>query len=315
MIVTVTLNASIDKRYEVKQLKTGQVNRVGSCTLSAGGKGLNVARVAVIAGEEVTATGFTGGHTGLLIEELAQENGIKTDFVRTKGESRACINILNTETGEQTELLEGGTTISGEKIEEMKRKYNHLLSKAAVVTISGSVPHGVTPELYVHMIRQAKKEGVPVLVDTSGKLLEVCLEEKPDLIKPNQDEIKELLGEESTGESEEKNLQKAGMLLMEKGISYVVISMGGAGSLMVTPRGIYRVQIPAVKVENTVGCGDSMLAGFAAGMTKGWHDEKLLRFSSAVSAANAMQRATGFYEKADCEALYEKITVIKLPVY
>ena len=140
MILTVTLNAAVDKRYEIEHFSEGKVNRTSLCSFSAGGKGLNVSRAAVLAGEEVTATGFAGGCTGKLIEKLAVEDGIVTDFVHTEAESRTCINIFDRSSGVQTEILEGGEAVPGEKISELMEKYKALIKKADAAAISGSVP-------------------------------------------------------------------------------------------------------------------------------------------------------------------------------
>lgn len=309
MIVTVTLNAAIDKRYEVEAMQTGEVNRVKSCRLSAGGKGLNVSRVAVIAGENVTATGFAGGHTGKLLEELAQKDGIETAFIQTPGETRTCINIKDIKTGEQTELLEGGEAVPLEKLKEMEAKYQELLSEADVVTISGSVPKGVDEEIYIWMIQKAKEAGIPVLADTSGPLLAKCIGAGPDLIKPNQDEIKQLTKKSDLSKAE---FVQTALCIREQGVLYVVISLGKEGSLMASPSGVYEAHVPLLNAVNTVGCGDSMLAGLAIGLKNKWDDETILRYASAISAANALQEATGFFVKADLERLFTQINIKKL---
>ncbi|NLY47791.1 MAG: 1-phosphofructokinase [Clostridiales bacterium] len=309
MILTVTLNAAIDKRYEINDFQIGKVNRVGECTYSAGGKGLNVARVAAIAGEEVVATGFVGGHTGSLIEQKARESGIETDFIHIEGESRTCINIFDTASMTQTEILEGGATVTESDIERMIDKYYRLLKRADIVTISGSVPNGVGSSVYRTMISLAKKAGKPVLLDTSGSLLRDCITAAPTLIKPNQDEIEQLI--EKKIETREELIDQ-GLKLHEKGISYIIISLGAEGSVMISPSGVYQAEVPEVKVVNTVGCGDSMLAGFAVGLRKHWEDEEILRAASAISAANAMRAETGFYLPKDYKAIYHEVKITKI---
>ncbi|RHR27591.1 1-phosphofructokinase [Clostridium sp. AF19-22AC] len=309
MILTVTLNTSIDKRYLVEKMNAGQVNRVSSCRYSAGGKGLNVSRAAVIAGESVIATGFAGGHNGALLEELAEKDGIRTEFVHVGGETRSCINIMDAETGIQTEFLEAGEAVPQEKIAELEQRYRDLLAQAEVVTISGSTPKGMDDEIYVRLIQAARDCGIPVLLDTSGKLLQKSICARPALIKPNQDEIRQLTGK---GELSEEELKETALYLRTKGITYVVVSLGKKGSLMAAPSGIYKTAVPKVEVKNTVGCGDSMLAGFAIGIKNRFEDEKLLRYASAIAAANAMQEKTGFFEKKDFEEIYEKIQITSI---
>ncbi len=309
MILTVTLNAAIDKRYRVKELRLGEVNRVWECQCSAGGKGLNVARVAAIAGEPVTAFGFAGGHTGKLLEELAGRDGIRTEFVQTRGESRACLNILDEASGLQTELLEGGMEISGEEIQEMECRYRKLLNEAKVVVLSGSLPRGAGADLYVRMIQEAKRAAIPVLVDTSGPALRECAKAAPGMIKPNQDEFRQLTGKEEMSEEE---LFQTAERLGKNGISYVVISLGKAGAVLAASSGLYRAAVPEIETVNTVGCGDAMMAGFAIGIKNHWKDAEILRYANALAAANARQERTGYFVKEDLEELYGKILVEKL---
>lgn len=309
MILTVTLNAAVDKRYELEHFSEGEVNRTALCRFSAGGKGLNVSRVAVLAGEEVTATGFAGGYTGKLIEKLAEEDGIMTDFVHTEAESRTCVNIFDKSSGVQTEILEGGEAISEEKVSELMKKYETLVKKADAVTISGSVPKGVGANVYIEMIKEAKRLNKPVLLDTSGSVLCECVKARPYLIKPNQDEIIQLTGFVPENEAE---LIKAGEMLQKNGIAYVVISLGADGSLMISENGVWKASVPPVKAVNTVGCGDAMLAALAEGICRQWSEEKLLCHASAISAANALHERTGYFEEKVYKNLYPQIQIEKL---
>ena len=156
MILTVTANAAIDKRYVVEGFGVGNVNRVKSCVANAGGKGINVSRVASIAGEKVTATGFLGGHAGKFISEHVQEYGIKSEFVWCNGESRTCINIWDEKEKKQTEFLEPGFSVTEEDCNALLEKFSLLLKECRVVTISGSAPKGTGSGLYRKMIEKAR---------------------------------------------------------------------------------------------------------------------------------------------------------------
>ncbi|MFU0828559.1 MAG: Tagatose-6-phosphate kinase [Lachnoclostridium sp.] len=309
MILTVTLNAAIDKRYVIEKLEPGQVCRVKECTYSAGGKGLNVSRVAAIAGEKVMATGFVGGHAGEYIVEALNEFGIQSDFVHINGESRSCINIYDETNHTQTELLEPGVVVSHDDIEKMLKKYVELIDTCHIVAISGSVPKGVDSSVYKEMIRIAKDHSKKVILDTSGKLLEESITAKPFMIKPNMDEIRLLTGKDL---KDQDDLVKAAIRLRDTGIQVVVISCGSEGSLIASEEGIYRAIVPKIDAVNTVGCGDSMIAGFAVGLSKGMSMAETIIFASAVSAANAMRMETGFFLKEDMEELLPKIKVEKL---
>ena len=309
MILTVTANAAIDKRYVVEGFGVGNVNRVKSCVANAGGKGINVSRVASIAGEKVTATGFLGGHAGKFISEHVQEYGIKSEFVWCNGESRTCINIWDEKEKKQTEFLEPGFSVTEEDCNALLEKFSLLLKECRVVTISGSAPKGAGSGLYRKMIEKAREEGKPVILDTSGTLLEDCLLARLTMIKPNIDEIRALTKRPmNTRES----MLRAAQDLHDDGIEIVAISLGGDGSLVSCQEGVFDVKVPKIDAVNTVGCGDSMIAGFAVGMSRGLSMEETIRLASAVSAANAMRLETGFIVKEDMERLLPQIRIKKI---
>jgi tagatose 6-phosphate kinase len=309
MILTVTLNAAIDKRYVVDNFQVGSVNRVRECSYSAGGKGLNVSRVAAIAGAKVTATGFTGGHAGNYIMEELDGLNIKSDFVHIKGESRSCINIYDETNHTQTEFLEPGVFVTAFDIEEMLKKYINLMESCSVVAISGSVPKGVDSKLYKSMIEIAKQHYKKVILDTSGKLLEESLEAKPTMIKPNMDEIRLLTGKEMNSQ---EDVIAAAVDLRNYGIEIVVVSCGSEGSLIVCEEGVYRAIVPKIDAVNTVGCGDSMIAGFAVGFSREMSMEDTIKYASAVSAANALRMETGFFIEKDMQDILPQIQVKKI---
>ena len=194
MILTVTLNAAIDKRYVVDEFKIGEVNRVKECTYVPGGKGLNVSKPASIYGADVVATGFVGGHAGAYIEDALQPFGIRSAFYHVNAESRSCINIWDERNQVQTEFLEPGFTLTEEDFAEFKEKFCELVEEADVLAMSGSVPKGIDGRAYQQLIKIVKDRGIPVILDTSGRLLEMGIEAKPTMIKPNIDEIRMLTG-------------------------------------------------------------------------------------------------------------------------
>lgn len=309
MILTVTANAAIDKRYVVERFGVGNVNRVKSCAANAGGKGINVARVASIAGEKMTATGFLGGHAGKFISERVEARGIKSDFVWCEGESRTCINIWDEVEKKQTEFLEPGFSVTSKDCDRLIGKFTSILPECRVVTISGSAPKGADSSLYKRMLRAAREAGKPVILDTSGALLEDCLLERPTMIKPNIDEIRALTGRPMNSR---EALLRAARDLHDDGIEIVVISLGGDGSLVSCMEGVYDVKVPKIDAVNTVGCGDSMIAGFAVGMSRGLSMTETIRLASAISAANAMRLETGFFVKEDMEAILPNVQIKKI---
>ena len=258
MILTVTLNAAIDKRYVVSSFHEGAVNRVKECTYCPGGKGLNVSKPASIAGADVTATGFVGGHAGSYIEEELKDFNIKSAFYHLKDESRSCINIWNEEKKEQTEFLEPGFTVRPDEFNAFICEFKDLVRKADVVAVSGSVPNGLDGHAYQRIVRIVRDAGKKVILDTSGELLKLGIESKPTMIKPNIDEIRMLTGKrcDDTGD-----IVDAAVKVHESGVSVVAVSLGADGSLMVCDDGIFKAKVPKINAVNTVGCGDSMIAG------------------------------------------------------
>ena len=309
MILTVTLNAAIDKRYVVEEFQVGEVNRMKACAYTPGGKGLNVSKPAAIAGARVVATGFVGGHAGDYITESLKDFRVESAFYRLDAESRSCINIWDEKNQVQTEFLEPGFQVTEEEFAGFLEHFSGLVADADVVTMSGSVPKGLKSDTYQHLIKIAKDAGKKVILDTSGKLLERGIEACPTMIKPNIDEIRMLTGKDC---SQIEEIIEAAKELHGRGIEVVVISLGGDGALCVCEDGVYRAVVPKIDAVNTVGCGDSMIAGFALGFSEGLGIEDTLRKASAISAAATMREETGYFVKEDMESLYGKIEIQKI---
>lgn len=309
MILTVTLNAAIDKRYVVEGFQVGEVNRVKECAYVPGGKGLNVSKPASIYGAEVVATGFVGGHAGNYIEDALKPFGIKSAFYHVEAESRSCINIWDEVNHVQTEFLEPGFTLTEEDFKGFEGKFKELVQQADVVTMSGSVPKGLDGTAYQRLVKIVKDAGKKVILDTSGKLLEMGIQACPTMIKPNIDEIRMLTGKSCDNFQDMITAAKA---IHENGVEIVAVSLGGDGSFVVCEEGTFRAKVPKIDAVNTVGCGDSMIAGFALGLSEGLSMEEILRKASAISAASAMREETGFFVKEDMEKILPKVQIEKI---
>jgi len=309
MITTVTLNVSIDKAYKIKGcVESGKVIRVLECNNTAGGKGLNVSRVASLCGEEVLATGFVGGHCGALAEELLEKDNIKNKFTHVKSETRSCINILD-ENNVSTEFLEKGESISDEEINAFLDDFDKIIEDSNVITISGSAPKGVPTNIYTTLINMIKAKNKKVILDASGDLLKEGIKALPTMIKPNSEEMENLLNVSINNEEE---VIKNAIKLHESGIELVVVSLGSDGALLVCKEGVYHGKPPKIEVVNTVGCGDSMVAAFAVAMERGYSNIDSLKYAISISAANAMTFSTGSFNSEDVDNIFENTQINKI---
>ncbi|EEA85658.1 1-phosphofructokinase [Peptacetobacter hiranonis] len=306
MITTVTLNVSLDKAYRINTVvESGKVIRVSSCNNTAGGKGLNVSRVVDICGEKVLATGFVGGNIGNLVEELLEKDNIDNKFVHVKSETRNCINILD-ENNISTEFLESGEMIYDNEVEKFISEFDKIIDLSDVITISGSIPKGVPIDIYSTLIKMIKEKGKKVILDTSNQPLKEGIKALPTMIKPNSEEIEMLLGLSISNKTE---LLESAVNLHKKGIELVVVSLGKDGALLVCDEGIYHGKPPKLEVVNTVGCGDSMVAAFAVGLSRGYSYKECLKYAVSISAANAMSLSTGSFEKETAEEIYNNVEI------
>ncbi len=309
MITTVTMNASIDKAYYMSQaIENGTVMRVKTCLNSAGGKGLNVARIARLCGASVQATGLVGGYNGQYLEALLDRDNIPHNFLHIQGETRSCINILDEKYG-STEYLEPGCEVTAEEEQAFMEKFPDIIRDSSVVTISGSIPKGVKADIYGRLISIAKTMGKQVILDSSGETLREGIRCCPTIVKPNQDEIQQFFHEKIHGMEETITCAKR---IYDLGIPYVVISLGKEGALLVCREGVYLGRPLKVQVINTVGCGDSMVGGLAVSLERGDTPEKALGHAVAVATANALSPNTGDFKKEQYEKLIRQVSVDRL---
>ena len=307
-----TLNPSIDMSYQINHLKINQITRSQSVSKTAGGKGINVSRVIELMGYTPLATGFLGGHFGAFIEDKLRTENIDHDFFHINQETRNSIALLH-DKGKQTEILESGPQISKEESQNFLINYKKLLKGVDLVTISGSLPPGLDKNYYARMISIAKECGIKVLLDSSGSYLKegISGQNKPYLIKPNKEEIKQLIGKPII----EKDFKQLSNYLFQGSLKYIpwiVISLGKMGALAEHDRKVYRVIIPKVKAVNPVGSGDSTLAGLAIAISRKETDQKILKTGMTTGILNALERKTGFINKNLFSTYFNKIKIKKI---
>jgi tagatose 6-phosphate kinase len=288
-VLCVNLNAAIDKRYDLAAIAIGRVQRVHRVHATAGGKGLNAARGSLRCGQQVTVTGFVGGFAGEFIAVEVERLGIGDAFVRVQGESRTCINVIDAD-GASTEFLEPGVAVTQADIDALLLRYRELLPHTGAVTISGSLPAGCPEDLYAQLVTAARRAGVPVVVDTSGRSLAATLPAAPNVVKPNRDELVAHVGRplDSLGD-----IVAAANALRSEGPEWVVVSLGAAGAAAIGPGADVLVSAPPVVVQNPVGCGDVLVGVLASGLADGDGLEASLARAVRLSAASAAHPETG----------------------
>ena len=196
MIITVTLNAAMDKTLEVPSFTPGRRHRTVDQTTMPGGKGVNIARAIKRLGQPVIATGFAGGPTGSRIVEALNDESILNDFVRISDESRTNTAVLDPTTGLQTEINERGPAVSAQELELFREKLLYLAQGASICVFAGSLPRGVETDIYFSLIREVRRLGVTTMIDTDGEPLRLSMRAEPDLVSPNELEAEELVGHE-----------------------------------------------------------------------------------------------------------------------
>ena len=308
MITVLTFNPSIDRVYKVSKINIGEVQRVIDTNSTAGGKGINVTKVCKILGEEPLAMGFLGGFNGEYIRNELNRLEIKSKFTSIKQETRNCLNIID-ENSNSTEFLEKGPVIDAEDLTNFEADLESVLDKTKILVASGSYCQNMPIDYYKIIGEICEKRDIKFILDTSGDALKVALESKPYLIKPNADEIKQLL--DINVESQEEIIS-AGKELIKMGPQNVCISLGKNGMIYINNDGVYEVKVPKIDTVNSVGSGDSTIAGFSVGILRGYDTIELLKLANSCGISNALHIETGFVKLDEVEKLSEKVQVKKL---
>lgn len=292
MIYTVTFNPAIDYVMQVGDIEFGITNRSKTEEILFGGKGINVSQVLSALGMETTALGFTAGFTGEALEKAVSQKGITADFIRLKkGNTRINVKLKG---NVETEINAAGPHIEKDEITRLFKKLDNIKSGDTLV-LAGSVPKSLPADIYEQIAEAVKNKNIRLVVDATGELLLKALKYNPFLIKPNRQELEEIMGESL--ETEEK-LISAAKFLRQKGAKNVLVSLGGEGAMLLAENGeIYRQSAFKVKAINTVGSGDSMIAGFLAGCEKGY--EYALKLGAAAGAATAALSGLATKEKIE----------------
>jgi 1-phosphofructokinase/tagatose 6-phosphate kinase len=312
MIVTVTLNAAIDRTLVVPNFQPGHRHRASVGFPSAGGKGINIARALKRLGAPVVGTGLAGGRTGtLLVEELTNE-GILNDFVRIGHESRTSIAVLDPTSNAYTEIYEWGPEVGDEELEILREKIAYLAQRAEFVVLAGSLPRGVDPGLYGELVRELNRRQLLAVVDAEGEPLRHAVEAEPYLVAPNQQEAEALVGHEFV---DEEDLAAGLDEIAELGARNVLVTLPtGCYALLREDRTELRVRAVAPQVEavSTVGAGDTLLAGFLAARLGGKSFEEAVRSAVAAGAASVLEAGPGRFDPREANRLTSLVQLERL---
>jgi 1-phosphofructokinase family hexose kinase len=314
MIITVTLNAALDKTLEVPSFTPGRRHRTVDQKTMPGGKGVNIARAIKRLGQPVIATGLAGGATGTRVVEGLNDESILNGFVRIREESRTNTAVLDPTTGLHTEINERGPSVSAQELELLRENLLYLAKGASICVFAGSLPRGIEPSIYASLIRDVRKLGVTTLIDTDGEPLRLAMRSEPDLVSPNELEAEELVGHEFNDVADraqaviEMTRLGAGEAIMTVADGcYARIFEDGAATL-------HRVRIPEQEARSTVGSGDAFLAGYVAARYAGRLPVDCLRFGVACGAESTQHFGAGIIDPARVDRLLGEVESERLEI-
>lgn len=301
MIYTVTFNPALDYVIKMDQLELGAVNRSKEESVFYGGKGINVSIVLKNLGVASVALGYVAGFTGQAIEDGVKAMGVTTDFITLKqGISRINVKIKG---GQETDINGQGPDIGAEELQMMYQKLENIVDGDSLV-LAGTIPATLPSDVYETIMERLQDKKVNIVVDATKDLLLNVLKYHPFLIKPNNHELGELFGAVLNDDEE---IEEYARKLQTMGARNVLVSRAGNGAILVTEEGkVYKIGVPEGKVINSVGAGDSMVAGFLASYLKNQDYLEALKFGTAAGSATAFSEGLAPIEKV--EALYQTLS-------
>jgi 6-phosphofructokinase 2 len=308
MIYTLTLNPALDRTIHVDGLTCDVANRIIDEHRFPGGKGIDVSKVLTALGTPNTAIGFVGGFRGDELEALLLDEGVTCDFIRIAGETRSNIIVRERGTGCQMSLNSKGPEVEPAAIMNLLKKLRGC-NDMRLLTIGGSLPPNVKPAIYRACIGIGREHGARVVLDADGEALRGGIRGRPYAIKPNVHELGMLVGRELEGVDQ---VLEASRAPLDAGVEVVLASMGPDGIVLSTRDGAWHAVPPAVEAINTIGAGDSAVAGFIHGLNLGLPPEKAVRWAVAAGTATTMQEGTALARREGIEGLLPQIRIERL---
>jgi 1-phosphofructokinase family hexose kinase len=312
VIITVTLNAAIDKTLAVPNFQLGRRHRSTEQRTMAGGKGVNVARALKLLGQPVIATGLAGGPTGTRITEQLTEEAILSDFIRIREESRTSTAVIDPTSGEQTEINERGPQATDVELALFRDKLLYLAKGADICVFSGSLPRGVDERIYAELIAELNALGVTTIADSEGEPMELAARAAPDLVTPNAGEAEGLVGHEFRDENDhvEALFELCGLGPREA----IITHAEGCYALVGRDheRALYSVRVDPLEPVSTIGAGDVFLAGYVAARYGGTEHSEALAFGVACGAESTQHFGAGVLDPRDVERIRAEVAVTRL---
>ncbi|WP_449354075.1 1-phosphofructokinase [Virgibacillus natechei] len=303
MIYTITLNPSIDHVILINELNLGGLNKMEKEMKFPGGKGINVSRILQELNYENTALGFLGGYTGEYMLEQLHGYGIKTDFIPIQDETRTNLKLKSYA---ETEINGQGPDILPEEARKLQRQLDKITSQDSVI-LSGSMPPSLPNDFYQVLVEEIVKSNATFIIDTTGRELKSALPYKPMLVKPNLEELSELF---DVTLSDQEAIIHYGKKLLNEGAQHVIVSMAGDGALLFTSEGVFHGLSPKGDIKNSVGAGDSMIAGFTGEFRE--TNDVIEAFQMGLAAGSATAFSADLAEKADILNLLEKVEITRI---
>jgi 1-phosphofructokinase family hexose kinase len=315
MILTVTLNAAIDRTVAVPNFRLGHRHRAVESRTVAGGKGINVARALRLLGRPVIATGFAGGPTGNRMMEQLRREAILTDFTWIAGETRINMAVIDPTSGEQTEINERGPAVSPEEVERFLERLRYLADGARICVLAGTLPPGAGEDLYARLVEDLRERGVTTVLDSEGEPMLAGVRAGASIVTPNEREAEELVGQEFADPSD---LVHGLGELVRLGAGEAAITRPDGCVAAVGPpaeRRLVEVRTRSLEAVSTVGSGDAFLAGYAAALYDGREPADCLAYGVACGAESTQHFGAGTVDRRGVERLLAEVEARDLEVH
>ncbi|HSS33596.1 MAG TPA: 1-phosphofructokinase family hexose kinase [Solirubrobacterales bacterium] len=314
MILTVTLNAAVDRTVAVPNFRLARRHRAVESRTVAGGKGINVARALSLLGRPVIATGFVGGPTGTRVLEQLHEESVLTDFIRIAAETRINLAVIDPTSGDQTEINERGPAVSPEEVKRLFERIAYLAGGAKICVLAGSLPPGAGHDLYARLVADLSRRGVPVVLDAEGEAMLEGVRAGAAMITPNEREAEELVGQEFADASD---LAQGLVELTRLGAAEAAITRPEGCVAAVgegAERRLLEVHTEPLEPVSTVGSGDAFVAGYVAARYEGRSAEDCLAYGVACGAESTQHFGAGTVDRNQVERLLGEVAVHDLEV-